>query len=101
RRLYKRFAVVSWTNDQSRYDTIYNGFSADRLRERLESIESTRLKCEEQLLIDLQVATASSPELAARFHQLRAATTEPILLIDVPVKALRYQDQNVAEGQEA
>ena len=101
RRIYKRFAVVSWANEQSRYDTIYNGFSADRLREHPESIESSRKKCEEELLVNIEASTRNVPEMAARFQQLRASTSEPILLIDVPVKALRHQDQNVSEGQEA
>jgi HD superfamily phosphohydrolase/tRNA A-37 threonylcarbamoyl transferase component Bud32 len=98
RHLYRRIAVLSRAREELRYKQIYESFRTQRLRAELVSIESDRAKWQEKLLRAVEQRLHEQPRLLPEgesadgvMSNLRAI--EPLVLVDVPVKATARSSQ--------
>ncbi|MFZ5866376.1 MAG: protein kinase domain-containing protein [Thermodesulfobacteriota bacterium] len=89
RLLYKRIAVLSHRRDSQKYDAVYEAFREERIRDHPEQHEERRRKLEEKI-----VAACGTDFSEAEFHNKHGDV--PIILFDVPLKALRTRPSREA-----
>lgn len=92
RRLFKRIYALTYSREQSEYDQIYNRFHTYRMEERLADIEKLRKKCEdlvkERVLDKPDGMLAGRSTLEAEKIRSRIETADPLILLDIPIKAI-------------
>jgi hypothetical protein len=100
RDIYKRVAVISEKNSRANFLQIYNLFKMSRFEEAHNTIEERRQKWEVELIRRVQegIDGIDNAMLRERFARVREETRVPVVLVDVPVKALQPEVQNSTEA---
>lgn len=92
RRIYKRVYALTWSREAEMYNQIYERFHTYRLDGMLNEIEAMRNNCETlvraQLLSILDKELLKQPNDELKELRGRFETAEPLILLDVPVKAV-------------
>ncbi len=82
RQLYKRIAVLSYSIEKDNYESIYNSFREERIGNHPDQHEERRKKLE-QAILDICISDFNETTFYEEYG------TAPIVLFDVPLKALR------------
>jgi hypothetical protein len=92
RRLFKRLYVLTHSKEQQAFDAIYQRFYQYRLDGKLKELEDWRVDCErairDKVLAALSDTLKGRSSEDAREIELRIKSADPLILIDVPVKAV-------------
>jgi hypothetical protein len=88
RKVYRRIAVMSHSRERAIYEGLYGAFSTYRHDGKLGDIEEQRRRCQQGILAMLAEKLGVT---AARELETRMVDDEPIVLLDIPLKALKRQ----------
>lgn len=92
RRLFKRLYVLTFSRAEVAYNQIYDRFRTYRLEGKLNEIERLRKECEnrvkENVLGELDKVFGEGAAEAMGDIRSRIETADPLILLDVPVKAV-------------
>lgn len=89
RQIYQRAIVLSHARNAASYDAVYERYRSSRLSGEHMKIETERARVEREIVQAIRTRLSAS---AAWLDE--AAATEPLVLVDIPVKATHALERN-------
>jgi HD superfamily phosphohydrolase/serine/threonine protein kinase len=98
RKLYQRLVTIADGGERSAFRIAYNHFRVYRLDGQLQPIEDTRRRWEADVISQVEASARSDRRIRDMLDAARAeAASCPVILVDIPVKALRESADDAPE----